>query len=72
VDLLSDRIRRRYLQKANCQNLFGEDEKRKQKLDAPGDIMYVGFHSLFVLVGSTKRGTFKQMAAVAMDKNGNP
>jgi len=27
---------------------------------------------LFVLVSSTKRGTFKQMAAVAMDKNGNP
>jgi hypothetical protein len=22
--------------------------------------------------GCTKRGTFKQMAAVAMDKNGNP
>ncbi len=47
--------------------------QKKQKLDPPEDIMYLGFQSCVFLVAVPKGvGTFKQMAAVAMDKNGNP
>jgi len=77
VDLLSygiRRRRRRCFQRANCQMCLEEAKEKNKKLDPPGDIMYLGFPILSVLVAVPKRGTskFKQMAAVAMDKNGNP
>jgi hypothetical protein len=39
-----------------------EAKEKNKKLDPPGDIMYLGFPILSVLVAVPKRGTFKVQA----------
>ncbi len=65
--------KKKMLSESKLSNVFGGGKNKKnKKLDPPGDIMYLGFPILSVLVAVPKRSTFKQMAAVAMDKEWKP
>jgi hypothetical protein len=64
--------KKKMLSESKLSNVFGGGGKKNKKLDPPGDIMYLGFPILSVLVAVPKGVPSKQMAAVAMDKNGNP
>ncbi len=72
MDLLSYGIRRRRrcFQRANCQMCLEEAKKTKNWILLETSCILDS--NLECSGGCTKRGTFKQMAAVAMDKNGNP